>query len=244
MNETESTLYCRTEGSGSLVILLHGLLMDGNSWVSNGLVQALSGNFCVAYPDMLGHGMSDKPLDASLYDQDKQAARVASLIGQLGYKKAHIVGYSSGAWLAAGLVKYYPECISSLVIGGWDVANGLPEGPDGAMSFDMFFAYAKETAPALTGWITPSIEPAVRASFNAIGTYDGAHDSLRLKQINVAKLFWAGLDDIYYNPLNVWTKANKYTFLSATGDHVTAILQPAPTVAHEISEFIKKVEVV
>lgn len=241
-DKTEHTLYYQTEGTGPLVILLHGLLMDGNTWLSNGFVQTLSKNFCVAYPDMLGHGMSDKPLDAGSYDQDKQASRIVSLIKQLGYQKAHIIGYSSGAWLAIGLAKYYPEYLSSLIIGGWDIVNGLPKSSTGPLSFDTFLTYAKATAPALTKWITPNIEPAVRSSFNAIGTYDGLNDSLQLNQIKTPKLFWAGLDDIYYNELNTWAEANKYTFLSTTGDHLGAIFKPDPAIISKICEFVKRAE--
>lgn len=43
--------------------------MDGKSWLTNELVEALSHKFCFAYPDMLGHGMSDKPVEAGLYEQ-------------------------------------------------------------------------------------------------------------------------------------------------------------------------------
>ncbi|MCG8708052.1 alpha/beta fold hydrolase [Brenneria sp. 4F2] len=139
-NVKNDYLYNQTKGNGPLVVLLHGLLMDGNSWISNGLVEALSQNFCVAYPDMLGHGMSAKPEEASQYDQEQQASNINQLINALGYAQAHVIGYSSGAWLAAGLVKYHPKSLSSLVIGGWDVENGLPEGPNGKLDFDTFFS--------------------------------------------------------------------------------------------------------
>ena len=241
-NGKNGHLYYRTKGSGPLVVLLHGLLMDGNSWLTNGLVEALSHKFCVAYPDMLGHGMSDKPVEASLYDQEKQASNIRFLINALGYNQAHIIGYSSGAWLAAGLVKYHPNILSSLVIGGWDVENGLPEGPNGKLDFDTFFAYAKITAPELTDWITSDTEPAVRAYFNAISSYDGFYDSERLTQINIPKLFWSGLEDVYYRQLNLWTEAKKYAFISTTGDHVGAILKPEPAIISEICKFVIQAE--
>ncbi|WP_410529576.1 alpha/beta hydrolase (plasmid) [Serratia sp. AXJ-M] len=164
--------------------------------------------------------------NCSLYEQEKQASNIRLLINALGCNQAHIIGYSSGAWLAAGLVKYHPNILSSLVIGGWDVENGLPEGPNGKLDFDTFFAYAKITAPELTDWITSDTEPAVRAYFDAISSYDGFYDSERLTQINIPKLFWAGLEDVYYQQLNFWAEANKYAFISATGDHVGAILKP------------------
>ncbi|WP_421504864.1 hypothetical protein [Erwinia rhapontici] len=140
------------------------------------------------------------------------------------------------------LVKYHPNALSSLVIGGWDIENGLPEGPDGKLDFDTFFAYAKITAPELTDWITSDIEPAVRAYFDAISSYDGFYDSARLTQNNMPKLFWAGLEDVYYQQLNSWAEANKYTFISATGDHVSAILKPEPAIISEICKFVEQAE--
>lgn len=242
MNSKSGHLYYRTKGDGPLVVLLHGLLMDGNSWLTNGLIEALSHQFCVAYPDMLGHGMSDKPVGVGLYEQEKQASNIKLLINALGYKQAHVIGYSSGAWLAAGLVKYHPEALSSLVIGGWDVENGLPEGPDGKLDFDTFFAYAKSTAPELTDWITPDTEPAVRVYFNAISSYDGFYDSELLTQINIPKLFWAGQGDVYYQQLSSWTEVNKYPFISATGDHVSAIFNLEPATISKICKFLTQAE--
>lgn len=235
-------LYYRTKGNGPLVVMLHGLLMDGESWHSNGLVDALSQKFCVAYPDMLGHGMSDKPSEASRYEQERQASNINQLINSLGYSQAHIIGYSSGGWLAAGLVKYYPKSLSSLIIGGWDVENGLPEGPNGKLDFDTFFAYAKFTAPELTDGITSDTESAVRAYFNAISLYDGFYDSALLSQINIPKLFWAGLEDIYYRQLNSWSNANECTFISVAGDHVSAILKLESALIHKIFEFVTQAE--
>lgn len=234
----DEQLYYRTQGSGPLVVLLHGLLMDGNSWLYNGMVDVLSQKFCVAHPDLLGHGMSDKPAGAERYSQENQASDIGRLIKALGYSKAHIIGYSSGAWLAAGLVKYHPGALSSLVMGGWDVENGLPEGPVGKLDFDTFFAYAKDTAPELTDWITSDTEPAVRAFFSSVSSYDGVYDSGRLAQINIPKLFWAGRDDIYYRQLNLWAGANNYDFISAAGDHVSTVLRPEPAIVSKICEFI------
>ncbi|EAN6152560.1 alpha/beta hydrolase [Salmonella enterica subsp. diarizonae serovar 53:z10:z] len=242
MNGKNGHLYYQKKGDGPLVVLLHGLLMEGNSWLKNGLVDALSHKFCVVYPDMLGHGMSDKPGEDCLYEQERQASSINKLINALGHSQAHVIGYSSGAWLAAGLVKYHPKTLSSLVIGGWNVESGLPEGPNGKLDFDTFFAYAKITAPELTGWITPDTEPAVRSYFNALSSYDGFCDSVLLTQINVPKLFWAGLEDVYYRQLYSWTEANKLAFISATGDHVSAILKPEPAIISEICKFITQAE--
>jgi len=223
-------------------VLLHGLLMDGNSWIYNGVVEALSHKFCVAYPDMLGHGMSDKPVEADRYEQEEQASNINKLINSLEYNQAHVIGYSSGTWLAAGLVKYHPKTLFSLIIGGWDVENGLPKGSNGKLDFETFFSYTKITIPELTNWITSDTEPAVRAYFNATSSYDGFYDSVQPTQIKIPKLFWAGQDDIYCRQLNSWTEAKKYPFITATGDHVSAILKLEPAITSKICKFLTQAE--
>lgn len=240
VNRKDGPLFYRAKGEGPLVVLLHGLLMDGHSWVSNGFVEALSQHFCVVSPDMLGHGMSDKPSETEPYEQQKQASIINAMIRQLGYEKAHIVGYSSGAWLATGVAKTSPELLSSLVIGGWDIENGFPDGPNGKLSFDAFLAYAKETAPGLTDLITS--ESALRAYFNTLRSYDSSNDSALLAQVNVPKMCWAGVDDIYYQPLNFWAEANHQPFISTQGNHVTAILEPEKFLIRQICEFILRAE--
>ncbi|WP_214646897.1 alpha/beta fold hydrolase, partial [Streptococcus pseudopneumoniae] len=61
------------EGEGPLLIMLHGLLMDGKSWRNNGFTSLFSPFINVIGPDLLGHGESENPLVPELYTQKKQA---------------------------------------------------------------------------------------------------------------------------------------------------------------------------
>jgi len=97
--------------------MLHALLMDGQCWVDNGVVSALSPFFKVVYPDLSGHGASDKSNEQPLYTRENQALSVVKLMDELGYEKAHLIGYSAGAWLALGLLDAYPERLHSVVLG-------------------------------------------------------------------------------------------------------------------------------
>lgn len=241
MNTHQQTtpLHYAVAGSGPLVVLLHGLLMDGNSWVNNGLVDALSSHFTLVCPDLPGHGKSAK-VASSACDGHSQADAIRDLIDELGFNQAHIVGYSTGAWLAIELLKHHPERLSSLVIGGWDVQNGLPEGPQGRLDFDAFFAFAQATAPALTHWVTQERLPTLRASFDALAGYQGQQDAPRVSATAIPKMFWAGEEDIYYSPLKGWAEHHHLPFYSATGDHVSAILNPAADLCQVIGEFLKK----
>lgn len=139
-------LFCRQQGEGPLVIMLHGLLMDGQCWVDNGFVSAFSASFKVVCPDLIGQGASEKSSKQDVYTREQQALGIVQLMDELGYEKANVIGYSAGTWLALGLLECYPERINSVVLGGWDCLNGLPETPFGKLTFDMFMDFARETA--------------------------------------------------------------------------------------------------
>ena len=128
------------------------------------MVDALVGRHRVVCVDSLGHGLSDKPADPALYAQDQRAGDLAAVIDALGEEKAAVLGYSMGAWMAMGLAKHHPEKLSRLVVGGWDLLNGVPKTPNGPLTFDLFWAFARATAPALVAWVTPEIEPAMDAT--------------------------------------------------------------------------------
>jgi pimeloyl-ACP methyl ester carboxylesterase len=101
-------IHYTVDGSGPLVVLQHGLLMDAAGWKQSGIVDALTDRFRVACVDSLGHGFSDKPSDPLLYSQRQRAGDIVAAIDDLGYDHAHLVGYSMGGWLAVGAAKYYP----------------------------------------------------------------------------------------------------------------------------------------
>lgn len=236
----EHKLFYQVEGQGPLVVLLHGLLMSGQSWLQSGLIEVLRERYRVVYPDLLGHGLSEKPSDSGAYALDRQAAGIINMIDELGDHKAHIIGYSSGAWLATGIAKHHPERLSSLVIGGWDIINGLPDGPDGPLSFEVFLAYARKVTPELTASLTEDSILGLRSFFFALGQSQGIDKILAKAAIPTA--CWAGKDDLYYAPLKNWATANASPFFSGTGDHVTAMLQPDLDTLKEIYGFIQCTE--
>ncbi|EOD1364835.1 alpha/beta hydrolase [Salmonella enterica] len=95
------------EGKGPLVIMLHGLLMEGKSWFENGFSSVFSPFSHVVCPDLLGHGESEKSRGEELYTQQNQALSIVKIMDDLGYEKASVIGYSSGAWVGLGLLNHY-----------------------------------------------------------------------------------------------------------------------------------------
>lgn len=228
------------EGKGPLVIMLHGLLMDGKSWRNNGLTSLFSPFFYVICPDLLGHGESEKPLVPELYTQKKQALSIVKIMDELGYEKAHVIGYSSGAWAALGLLNHHPERLNSVVLGGWDLKNGLPETPDGKLTFDMFMSYARSTAPELTSGLTPDDQESVRCFFNELRKYSEKNAALFPYKTPI--LLWAGANDPYYAPMTKIAEQYGLLMTLGKGDHLTEFNKPDKSSINEIFKFIESQE--
>ena len=209
-------------GEGPLVVLQHGLLMDAGVWKCGGFVDALTDRYRVVCVDSLGHGLSDKPPDADCYCQEQRAGDVIAVIDDLHYARAHLVGHSMGAWLGVGVAKYYPERLDSLVLGGWDVVNGLPPTRKGPLQFDAFMNFARATAPHLTRWVTTDSEPGLRACFDALGQLDGAGKAVL--EAGFPVMIWEGQDDPAHARRKAFADANGLRFLSTAGDHLGMVL--------------------
>ena len=95
------------------VLLLHGVLGYSFSWRFT--IPALSRQFRVFAPDMLGLGFSDRPpkLDVCM---PAVASRVLQFMDLVGIDAAHIVGTSRGGAIAAVLGVKTPQRIIHLVL--------------------------------------------------------------------------------------------------------------------------------
>lgn len=225
-----------SEGKGPLIIMLHGLLMDGKSWVNNGLSSFFSPFFHVVCPDLLGHGESEKPQLQELYTQQNQALSIVKIMDELGYEKAHIIGYSSGAWAALGLLNHYSERLNSVVLGGWDFRNGLPDTPEGKLSFDMFMSYARSTAPELTSGLSSDDQESARCFFNELRKYSEKKEGLFPYKTPI--LLWAGARDPYYASMAEIAQQHGLSIITGKGDHLSELNHPGKTSINEIFKFI------
>lgn len=109
-----------TVGTGEAIVLIHGWMGDssmwGRDWAGNTKLKGADG-FQVIALDCRGHGKSDKPHDQEKYGVE-MAADVVRLLDHLKFDKAHLIGYSSGAFIAGKVVATHPERILSVVYGG------------------------------------------------------------------------------------------------------------------------------
>ncbi|ACU76500.1 alpha/beta hydrolase fold protein [Catenulispora acidiphila DSM 44928] len=129
MNATHSVslpdggrLAYRDEGSGPLVVLLHGGFLDHRQW--NAQLQSLPADFRTVAPDARGHGDSTVAAAPFRHTDD-----VAALIRHFDAGPAILVGVSMGAATATDTALEHPELVRALVVSG--AGTSEPEFADG-----------------------------------------------------------------------------------------------------------------
>jgi pimeloyl-ACP methyl ester carboxylesterase len=114
-----------TAGEGEPVILVHGFAASAfANWIMPGVFDALSQHYRVIALDNRGHGGSGKPHEPEKYGVE-MAEDVVRLLDHLKIQKAHIVGYSLGAFITDKIVTTHPErCLTATLGGaGWAQKN-------------------------------------------------------------------------------------------------------------------------
>jgi pimeloyl-ACP methyl ester carboxylesterase len=225
------------DGRGPLVVLQHGLLLDGDSWRQSGIAQGLAQNYRVACVDSLGHGHSDKPVDPALYGQEQRSGDIVAVLDHLGDERAHVIGHSMGGWLAVGVAKYHPNRVSSLVVAGWDLVSGLPAGRKGPIRFDAFMDFARKTAPQLVGWVTSAVEPGVRACFEALYQLQDAQRAVL--DLERPVMLWNGRDDPAHNAMQTFAGRHGLKYLSTEGDHLGMLFRHGAEGGRGLHAFLR-----
>ena len=111
-----------TEGTGEAVVLIHGWMADSSMWGrdpsgNTKLNTKNTDGFRLIALDCRGHGQSDKPHDPAAYGPE-MAADVVRLLDHLKIEKAHLIGYSSGAFIAGKVAATHPKRVLSVVYAG------------------------------------------------------------------------------------------------------------------------------
>jgi pimeloyl-ACP methyl ester carboxylesterase len=99
-------------GSGEPVIFLHGAGAGAVTWYPT--INAISKNFQVIAPDIVGYGESDKP-DAP-YNRPYFSNWLKDFLKELKISKAHIVGLSQGGAIALQFAIDNAEMVNKLVL--------------------------------------------------------------------------------------------------------------------------------
>ena len=112
------------DGDAPGVVLIHGAGMDRTTWQMQSRWLAHHG-FRVAALDLPGHGLSGgEPLDSI----EEMGRWTAGVIQQLDLAPAHIVGFSTGTFVALEAAIHDPSCGQSLVLVG--TSGAMPVHPE------------------------------------------------------------------------------------------------------------------
>ncbi|OQP56987.1 alpha/beta hydrolase [Niastella vici] len=122
-------IWYEVKGTGEPVVLVHGFIVNGESWKKSALYSDLiAKGFQVITFDMRGNGRSDKPHEASAYANDAEAKDIMGLLKSLKIKKYAVVGYSRGSIITARLL-VLDKRVSKAVMGGMGTDFTNPEWP-------------------------------------------------------------------------------------------------------------------
>jgi len=104
-------LEAREEGSGPVVLLVHGIGGDHTLW--NEVIPLLSERFRVLAPDLRGHGRTPAP-PGSKFTCSEMIGDLLRLLDRRKVDSAHWVGLSAGAFLALRVGLDQPARVRSL----------------------------------------------------------------------------------------------------------------------------------
>lgn len=123
-------MHIAEQGTGPLVLLLHGFPESWYSWRHQLPALAAAGYHAVA-PDQRGYGRTGRPVDPSQYTQLHLAGDVIGLMDALGERQAVVVGHDWGAPVAWNTALFRPDRVRGVV--GLSVPY-VPRGPVSMLS--------------------------------------------------------------------------------------------------------------
>ena len=122
-------IHFELNGKGKTVVLIHGFIVDGESWKRTALYdELLMAGFQVITLDMRGNGQSGKPHDPQAYANDAEAKDIMGLVSRLGLRKYSIIGYSRGSIIVSRLL-VLDKRVNKAVMGGMGSDFTNPEWP-------------------------------------------------------------------------------------------------------------------
>jgi pimeloyl-ACP methyl ester carboxylesterase len=146
----------RDEGSGEVLLLIHGMAGSSDAWRE--LIPRLAKNYRVVAPDLLGHGQSVKPRGD--YSLGAFAVSLRDLLDELDITKATIVGHSLGGGVAMQFLYQHPDYCERLIL----ISSG-------GLGSDVGFILRLLSAPGAE-FVLPVIAPSpVLKAGNKIGSW-------------------------------------------------------------------------
>ena len=243
-------IHYEVEGEGPPLVLVHWFTGSLEDWRVFGYVDALKDNYRLILIDARGHGQSDKPHDQAAYVLEKQAADIVAVLDELDIDKAHYFGYSMGGTVGWAVAKYFPDRLSSLIIGGEapedfdpsaDIARYRTLTPEkyGREAASFFGSFGFSEAEIYAIYSATDFDAAIAD----IQAFSGDNFAPDLPGMTMPILLLAGTADDNYLALKAaTTKLPDATFVSLPGyDHGTTFLQ-TDLVVEQVTKFLAQVE--
>jgi pimeloyl-ACP methyl ester carboxylesterase len=143
-------IYYEVRGTGEPVLLVHGFIVNGQSWKRTELYKSLLvKGYKVIILDQRGNGFSDKPHDSTAYDNDAEAKDIMGLMKHLKIKNYSAVGYSRGSIIVARLL-VLDKNITKAVMGGMGAEFTNPQWPRRIM---FYHALRGDSVPELKAMV-------------------------------------------------------------------------------------------
>lgn len=139
-------IYYEVHGNGLPVLLVHGFIVNSNSWKHAPLFDTLlQAGYKVILVDLRGNGKSGKPHTDEAYNNDAEAKDIMLLLKYLSIKNYDAVGYSRGSIITARLL-VLDHNLQKAVLGGMgaDFTN-----PNWQRRINFYHALAADTVPEL-----------------------------------------------------------------------------------------------
>ena len=132
------------------LLLIHGLGASSERWEN--VIPHFAKNYRVIVPDLIGFGLSDKPMVD--YTTDYLADFISEFLDEIGVDSLSIIGSSLGGQIAAEFAYNNSEKLKKLVL----------VSPSGIM---------KHTTPALDAYIMAALYPSVDSASHAFQMMSG-----------------------------------------------------------------------
>jgi pimeloyl-ACP methyl ester carboxylesterase len=155
-------------GSGSTVILLHGLGGSAQNWMFT--IPALAEKYHVIALDQIGFGKSDKPLIN--YRIRNYVDFLDQFCKQLKIERTSLVGNSMGGWIAAAFAVAYPERVDRLVL-----ADATGYAPRPGFDFKSLYSLTTTTREGMKAL-------AAKVFFNKAFTSDAVIDQVIAQRLS------------------------------------------------------------
>ena len=161
------------EGSGPVLVLLHGLGIGADSWCRN--IDALAEHYTVYAPDMIGHGFTGFEDLKGGAAHPKVMEHVLSLLDQLGVDTFSICGHSYGATIATLIYFERPDKVEKLILNG---SHRVFQAPDRTVE-----GFQNSYANATSALKDPTYESCRQRMANVCYSADNIPDEILILQL-------------------------------------------------------------